>query len=152
MTTVINSAPVIVNFQWDMNRSELAALYEARPDLTETYDYCGAVFFGNYKLEFIQNADGGYLNLFEYGANECCCYDWLEDGTPYADLPDEASEIVRPHRRTFSAFARDIERQIFDMLRAHPGMIPFATVETDPGKWYPGERAQFAPATMTRNV
>jgi hypothetical protein len=77
-----------VHFMWDMTPAEFSALYAPHPECTETYDYLGAVFFGDFKLEFIQNADGGYRNLFLYGEDETSpyLYDYLDDGTPYPRL------------------------------------------------------------------
>lgn len=138
MITTINSVPVSVHFVWDMNATEFAHLHRTSENAEfceGCYDYLGALFFGNFKLEFIQNeTTEGYRNLFVLGRDG---YGYLEDGTPYGEMLDAGSEIVVPYRRTFDAFARDVERQIADMLSRYPGMIPDATVPTEPTRWYP---------------
>lgn len=136
-----------IHFMWDMKPAEFIALHVPHPEHTETYDYLGAVFFGDFKLEFIQNADGGYRNLFRYGEDESNgshMYDYLEDGTPYGEYCDEADEIILPLSETFDRFAADVEAQVIDLLRRHIWMLPLAAHDTDPNKWYPGDRMDYA--------
>lgn len=135
-----------VHFMWDMTPAEFSALYAQHPECTETYDYLGAVFFGDFKLEFIQNADGGYRNLFLYDEDETgpYLYDYLEDGTPYGEYCDEADEIALPLADSFDAFASAIEAQIINLMRRHIWMLPEAANDTEPNKWYPGDRMNYA--------
>lgn len=127
-----------INFKWDVNDAEFREIMKRADGIhgDDMSEYCGAVFFGDYKLEFVRNDIAGtFNNLFLYGKEG---YEWLEDGTPYDELLTEVESITIPHRRTFNAFAENIERQIIDMLNNHPDMIAFAIRETKPNKWYPG--------------
>ena len=131
-----------IKFMWDMIEGEFKALMAPLDDNgSEEPDYLGAVFFGNFKLEFIHTQScGGYRNLFQYGANdggEYSPYAYLEDGTPYEERYPESNDIKIHKRRVFENFANDIERQIVDLLNAHPEFIEDALKPTEPTKWYP---------------
>lgn len=135
-------------FIWDMTEEEFKLLMSEDIEEYEEPTYCGAVFFGNFKLEFMKKNYGGctgYRNLFQYGAEDTKgeAYDYLEDGTPYEERYPISDEITLPHRRTFRKFAESIERQIIQMLDNHPEYIPDATVPTVPSNWYPGERENY---------
>ena len=130
-----------VTFKWDMLPAEYSDLFAPIPDNPcELTDYCGAVFFGNFKLEFIRNeAYGGYRNLFQYGAEDIpgSAYSYLEDGTPYEDRDALADQITLPEGVPFDTFAAHIENQICGLLCRYPELIAAATVPTVPDKWYP---------------
>ena len=125
-----------INFKWDMIDKEFKALMAPVSDeMAELSEYDGAVFFGDYKLEFCHNTvAGAFCNLFQYGADG---YEYLANGVPYAELDDMEYEIIVPYRRLFESFAINVERQIVAMLYAHPVMIKSAVGETNPDKWYP---------------
>ena len=70
-----------IKFIWDMTEMEFKTIHDATPDDYEDdmTEYEGALFFGNFKLEFIKNRIAGcYCNLFQYGADfhvsafRCC--------------------------------------------------------------------------------
>ena len=130
-----------IQFMWDMIEDEFKALMAPLDDDGfEESNYLGAVFFGEFKLEFINTGCGGYRNLFQYGANdmgEYHPYAYLEDGTPYEERYPESDDIVIHKRRVFDNFADNIERQIIDLLNAHPEFIEDALKPTEPTKWYP---------------
>jgi len=130
-----------IHFVWDMTDDEFKAFMAPDDeDLEDLRDYCGALFFGNFKLEFIKMEVGYYCNLFQYGAeNEYgSAYAYLEDGTPYEEL-DEVDDIRIPRRRTFESFAENIERSVIDLLNKNPALIEDALEDTIPSKWYPTE-------------
>ena len=137
--------PANIHFIWDMAADEFK--YLMTPDVEEYEEpiYCGALFFGNFKLEFMKkNFDGchGYRNLFQYGAEDRKgdAYGYLEDGTPYEERYPESDDIILPYRRTFRSFAENVEKQVINLLNAHPEFIKDAIKGTIPANWYPGER------------
>ena len=145
-----------------MHQKEFDALFAPLPErMQDISDYCGAVFFGNLKLEFIRNdVAGGYFNLFEYGAEDVPghAYSYLEDGTPYeerdpyptVEFPD--LENMKPEDRpTFTAFAENIEKCILRLLKETPDLIPAAIMPTDPNKWYPCDHP-YKVEEITRDV
>jgi len=141
----------LVRFMWDMCPAEYDDLFRPLPEhMHDLSEYDGAVFFGNFKLEFIKNDTAGvYCNLFQYGTEDepGRAYAYLEDGTPYEERYPESDEITTPDpagvacRPTFDVFADGIEQQVFGLLSRHPEFIPAATVDTDPDKWYPSGAA-----------
>ena len=131
-----------VQFMWDMNNTEFKHLFNPPPDdyANDINEYDGAVFFGDFKLEFIKNdISGCYCNLFQYGAtNELgSAYAYLEDGTPYEERYPESDEVKIPHRRAFEHFAEIVEKSVIDLLNNHPEYIEYAIEPTSPTKWYP---------------
>lgn len=126
-----------IDFQWDMTDEGFHRLMRpGNDDADDVSDYLGAVFFGNYKLEFIWNdIAGAYNNMFWYGKEEIPgnAYAYLDNGTPYEEI-DPA--FVIPMRRTFESFAKNIEAQIIKWLNDNPEYIEDALVKTDPDKWY----------------
>jgi hypothetical protein len=127
-----------IKFMWDVTEKEFRELM--RPgddDADDLTDYFGAVFFGNYKLEFVWNdVAGAYNNMFWYGREDVPdgAYAYLEDGTPYEEIDPP---FVIPKRRTFASFAKNVEAQIIKWLNDNPEYIEDALVETNPVKWYP---------------
>lgn len=124
---------------WDMNIDEFHRLMkypEGNPELKDEWEYLGGIFFGEFKLELCMNEYCRYFNLFRLGIeNE----NYLDDGTPYGT--DTAEDFFAYHpRRTYVKFAENIEKQIVEMLNAHPDMIPYALKRTPPERWYPGEK------------
>lgn len=137
-----------ITFRWDMTEEEFRTIHDATPDdyADDMCEYEGALFFGNFKLEFIKNdISGCYCNLFQYGVEDKpdMAYDYLEDGTPYEECYPICDEIRVPHRRTFESFAENVEQQVIDMLNRHPEFIMDAVKLTAPAKWYPGEREKY---------
>ncbi len=123
-----------IQFRWDMTAEQfkeymLTFLTEKGKD-----NYCGSVFFGNFKFEFVTTPDGTYNNLFLLGQRG---YGMLEDETPYDELPGFADQIYMHPRRTFEAFARDIERQIIECANEYTDYIPWMLTPTEPARWYP---------------
>ena len=128
-----------IQFMWDMTNDEFKALMVHGKDSEglDLSDYLGAVFFGNFKLEFIWNdVAGAFNNLFWYGQEDRpgYAYAYLEDGTPYEELDPP---FVIPKRRTFEAFAKNVEAQVTRLLNMDPTYIEEALKPTDPTKWYP---------------
>ena len=137
-----------IKFIWDMTEEEFKLLMSEDTEEYEEPTYCGAVFFGNFKLEFMKKNYGGctgYRNLFQYGAEDTKgeAYDYLEDGTPYEERYPISDEIRIPHRRTFDSFAGNVEQQVIDLLNNHPEFIKEALKSTIPSNWYPGERLNY---------
>ena len=129
---------VEIKFMWDVTENEFDAMRTpGRDDGIDVSEYFGAVFFGDFKLEFIWNDVGGvYNNLFFYGAEDIHgeAYAYLEDGSPYEDIiPD--LDVVKS--RTFDAFAKKTEETLVKWLNGRPEFIEYAIKETDPKKWYP---------------
>lgn len=140
-----------IDIQWDMTdkqcRNYVLNGIEHGKGYDPVYDYCGAMFFGNFKLEFITTVDGNYHNLFRYGMEG---YDCLEDGTPYGE--EYGSEKFDDHsRRTLEGFARAIEEQIVPWLNEYTDFIDDAVKETNPVKWYPGTKNNYM-QTITRRA
>ena len=129
-------------FKWDMLLTEYSHLFDTNKK--EEYDYLGALFFGNFKLEFINASDGPYCNLFQYGAEDekDKAYAYLEDGTPY-EMRDELGNILLIPGNTFDGFAENIEEQIIRLLWRHPEYIQYAIGPTNIDKWYPGEKSRY---------
>ena len=128
-----------IQFAWDMTEAEFKALMRPEKDDLgqDMSDYLGALFFGNYKLEFIWNdIAGAFNNMFWYGKEDVPdrAYAYLEDGTPYEEI---YPSFTIPKRRTFDAFAKNIEEQVIKWLNNNPTYIEDALVETNPTKWYP---------------
>lgn len=128
-----------IKFIWDMTEAEFKALMRPEKDDLgqDMSDYLGALFFGNYKLEFIWNdVAGAFNNMFWYGKEDIPdrAYAYLEDGTPYEEIDPP---FTIPKRRTFDAFAKNIEEQVINWLNNNPTYIEDALVETNPTKWYP---------------
>ena len=129
-----------IKFMWDMTEAEFRAVITSGKDSEgdDMSDYCGAVFFGDFKLEFVWNdVAGAYNNLFLWGAEYDVgrAYGYLEDGTPYEELyPDFG--IAK--RRTFVSFAKRTEETVVKWLNDHPEFLEYALGKTDPTKWYPG--------------
>ena len=162
MDTIINGQTYQINFKWDMQQDGFNTLFAPLPEKAQDVcDYCGAVFFGNMKLEFIRNdVAGGYLNLFERCAEDMPggAYGYLEDGIPYeerdpyptVDFPD--LENMKPEDRpSFDTFTKGIEDNIILLLKDNPDLIPAATVPTDPNKWYPCDHP-YKVTNVTRDV
>ena len=132
-----------IKFMWDMTVDEFKTLVVNRPHegFEDLREYMGALFFGNFKLEFILTEDGSYCNCYQYGANDGTYfspYAYLEDGTPYEERETDIAERIQIHkRRTFEAFAKNIEEQVIKLLDKYPIYIEDALVETNPTKWYP---------------
>ena len=139
-----------IQFKWDMSEEQCRQYVRNMHDHScydNEHDYCGAMFFGNFKLEFITTPDGNYHNLFLYGAEG---YDVLEDGTPYDE--EYGSEKFDDHpRRTLDGFARNIEAQVVDWLNEYTQFIEDAIKPTEPAKWYPGNKYCYMP-TITREA
>ena len=135
-----------IKFIWDVNEAEFKHIINATEDDNglDITEYDGAVFFGNYKLEFLVNdVCGLFNNLFKLGADDSI-YDWLEDGTPYSELYSEDLEIDIPNSTmTFDKFTENVETQIIAMLNKYPEMIDDALVDTVPERWYPLEREKY---------
>jgi len=130
---------VEIQFKWDMIEKEFKACMRPGKDWDgiDTSDYLGALFFGDFKLEFIWNdVSGPYNNLFFWGAeyNKGQAYSYLEDGTPYEEIDPP---FVIPKRRTFESFAKNIEKQVIDWLNGNTEYIEYALEITKPTKWYP---------------
>lgn len=138
-----------IDIQWDMTEEECRNYVKNRIEsgagCNTQNDYCGAMFFGNFKLEFITTFDGNYHNLFHYGVEG---YDELEDGTPYCD---ESDDFLDHSRRTMEGFAETIEGQIVWWLNEHTDFIDDAVKETNLAKWYPGTRSNYM-RTVTRRA
>ena len=132
-----------IDIRWDMTeedcRSYVWNMIDPGSGYENEHNYCGAMFFGNFKLEFIMTPDDNFHNLFHYGVPG---YDELEDGTPYGEEYGPEKFYDYP-RRTFEAFARKIEEQIVPWLNEYTQFINDATKPTNPKKWYPGTRAQY---------
>ena len=134
-----------IDFQWDMSEEQYAMLKNNPNEWTE-HDYLGAVFFGNCKLEFVlaQNDEGSfvYCNMFVLGQEG---YDYLPDGTPYAEYEGFACKFEEdlPKRRTFRSFAEHIEHDIVDVLNEYHQLIEEAIVPTNPERWYPGYKHDY---------
>lgn len=126
-----------INFKWDMNEKEFADLMSPPPGShIDVVTYDGAVFFGDFKLEFMKNdVAGTYCNFFQINGENP--YEWLRDGTPYSELYPQCDEFKIVHRRTFEKFAKNIERQILSFLERNPEYILGAIAMTEPGRWYP---------------
>lgn len=137
-----------INIRWDMTeeqcRSYVKNGIEPGKEYDSIHDYCGAMFFGNFKLEFITTADGNYHNLFLYGKEG---YAELEDGTPYDEMSDD---FVDHSRRTLEGFAKTIEAQIVPWLNRHTDFIDDALEKTNPVKWYPGTKRNYMQETTRR--
>ena len=136
-----------IKFIWDMTASEFELLQAPLDKYGyEEPDYLGALFFGNFKLEFMKSPrHGGYRNLFQYGAADDPDhpYSYLENGVPYEERLAESEELIMPHRRTFPMFAKNIELQVVKLLNNHPIYIGDAFKTTFPAKWYPGEHSNY---------
>lgn len=136
-----------IQFVWDMDEKGFRQYMENERNPKYIADnYCGAVFFGEFKLEFITTENGNYHNLFHYGKHG---YDFLDDGTPYDEILDMADYFDDPHRRTFEGFARAVELQIiktFNEVRDDDDFdnLVFDMLEiTNPEKWYPGVKHNY---------
>ena len=128
-----------IQFLWDMTEDDYARYMEnARHPKFNADNYCGGVFFGNLKMEFVMTEDTNYHNVFLWGKHG---YDFLEDGTPYDEL--FMDDVVDSPRRTFEGFARSIEAQIIKSLNENPETIPEALGKTNPEKWYPGPKYNY---------
>ena len=130
-----------VRFMWDMDDARYTELFAVPESAVDVCNYCGAVFFGDLKLEFIRNDISGiYCNVFQYGAEDISenAYGYLSDGTPYEERNPLADEIIPTQCNSFAEFAADIEIQVLRLLPDYPDLIPVASAQTDPDKWYPG--------------
>ena len=132
-----------IDIRWDMTdedcRSYVWNMIDPGSGYDNEHNYCGAMFFGNFKLEFIMTPDDNFHNLFHYGVPG---YDELGDGTPYDEEYGPEKFCDYP-RRTFEAFARKIEEQIVPWLNEYTQFINDATKPTNPKKWYPGTKAHY---------
>ena len=136
-----------IDFVWSMEQDEFDT-FKSNDEPNGSNDYCGAVFFGDMKLEFMHLDEcNTYLNCFEYGVPG---YAELEDGTPYDEHCGFADRIEIPKRRTFEAFARKIEQEIVDLLDEYYQFVGPATRPTNVNKWYPGRTAE--PIKITRRA
>ena len=125
-----------IDFKWDMTEEQFQKFMKTFINEYGEDDYCGAIYFGNLKMEFMTTPDGTYENLFLYGKRG---YGALKDGTPYDELNGIADKIHIHPRRTFEAFARDIERQIIECANEYTQYILDMISATEPQKWYPGK-------------
>ena len=145
----------IIKFVWDMTDDQFKTLMAPQDDDTpeDLRDYCGAVFFGNFKLEFIRTEDDPYCNCYQYGANDnfggCGPYAYLSDGTPYDERFQIDEAICITKRRTFEHFAENIEKQVISVLNQAPKYIEEAIKPTDPARWYPDGQSDYT-ITITR--
>lgn len=136
-----------IDFMWAMEQDDFEA-FRSKDAPEGSNDYCGAVFFGEFKLEFMHiDEENTYLNCFEYGVPG---YSELEDGTPYEEHWGMSDKIKIPNRRTFDAFARKIEEQIVEILNEYHEFVEPATHTTYINKWYPGSKAEYKPIKITR--
>lgn len=142
MMATINGISNEIQFKWDMGQDGFRKYMNCLSD-PERYrydnDYCGAVFFGDMKLEFMTTDVGVYHNLFHYGVEG---YAYLPDGTPYEEELGYDDFVDRP-RRTFDGFARNIESQVIGWLERYPEMIADAVKPTVADKWYPGWKQDY---------
>ena len=141
MDIIVKGYPVPVRFMWDMKPDECLDLFGPFPDAyKDLRDYCGAVFVGDLKIEFIRTEDMPYVNVFQYGAERSPdnAYGYLEDGTPYEECDELEDAISLRPAGSFDAFAAGIESQIADLLNRYPDYIPAVMETTNPDKWYPG--------------
>lgn len=128
-----------IEFKWQLTADDLRRLHSSKCENGD--DYCGSLFFGDFKIEFIWDDCIKYrTNCFVYGVDG---YDTMEDGTPYNDCDQINASLMIPCRRTPERFARNIEEQIIDLLKKHPDLIQYAIKPTDPDKWYP--RSNYKP-------
>ena len=122
-------------FMWEMTQDNLRHLRYDKD--WHPSDYCGSLFFGNYKMEFIWDPDiQCRINCFEY--------DPADGGREYGDIngvsydrcdPIESSFLLPP-RRSLERFTKAVEEKIIDILNKHPDLIEQAIKPTRPDIWY----------------
>lgn len=133
---LFHDRPII--FRWALD--ELGLQEILHPVICIEEEYIGAVFFGDFKLEFV-NFDGYvHTNLFQLYKNND--YAVLDDGTPYDMLDDE---VAIPMRRTLDRFQKGVEANIVALLNHldNGALIRYALTPTIPGDWYPGDCAKY---------
>lgn len=125
-------------FRWALDELGLQEILHPVYCLEE--EYIGAVFFGDFKLEFVNFEGYVHTNLFQLYRNNN--YAVLDDGTPYDMLDDE---VAIPMRRTLDRFQKGVEENIIALLNAvdNGALIRYALTPTIPGDWYPGDKAKY---------
>ena len=136
-----------IDFVWTMEQDDYE-LFRSRSESYGSNDYCGAVFFGNMKVEFMHiDEKNTYFNVYEYGVPG---YAELDDGTPYDEHVGFADRIEFHKHLHFPDFAREIEEEIVWLLDEYHQFIGSATKFTNIDKWYPGRKAEYKPIKITR--
>lgn len=124
-----------LDFQWEMTEEEFNRLMH--PHDTSN-NYCGAVHFGNCKLEFVfEHVHGdnyvSFNNLYIYGNEDG--YAKLDDGTPYSYEDDM---FCLPTVDDFGKWKAECERRIIHSLNYDQNMwLPYALERTKVKEWYP---------------
>ena len=118
-----------ITFKWSMSDKGLATLWNPSwPDGGD--DLCGKVYFGNFVLELIW--DGciqNRTNCFVLGWDN---YDyWGND--PYGECDDLCIPLER--RDSLAAFRDQVEQDIINELKTHPGLLKDACIPTDISRW-----------------
>ena len=124
-----------IDFQWRMTEEEFNRLMNPY-DTSE--NYCGAVHFGDCKLEFVFENCGNddftsFNNLYVYGKDDG--YAKLKDGTPYSYEDDM---FCMPEFTDFSTWKMECERRIIDALNNDKNyLLRYAIQPTKVYEWYP---------------
>ena len=123
-----------ITFKWEITDDDLTRLWSPSWP-KDGNDYCGHVFFGPFKVEFIWNDDvdpRNYTNVFQFGIGsygDIC-------GIPY-DMCDEIQEsMLIPALSNLEDFIRACEDEILSILRANPYLIEQACQDVDPNEWF----------------
>lgn len=123
----------IIDFQWSMTPNDFNT-FRSMHERMGTLDYCGGLYFGFLKLEFMHIDEWNtYLNCFRYGQKG---YGELANGVPYDEYCGFADQIDIPERRTFPAFARCVEREVIKVLNEYSQLVDDAIRPTNPGIWH----------------
>ena len=122
-----------IKFMWEMTDSDLLRL-ASKDYPANGNDYCGSLFFGDFKVEFIWDECINWrINCFRYNFGN---YGDI-NGVPYDQCDPIEYHFALPEITTLGKFTADVEEHIVDILETCcPSLIPYATKRTEPYKWY----------------
>lgn len=121
-----------VTFIWDMTQEDLDRL---RADsLTGGDDYCGGLFFGLFKVEFIwDDCIRWRVTCLQYGLDNGYAY---IGSVPYGQCDEIECSLDLPDAETMKNFVPLVEQKIVALLKKNSDLIPDACKPTDPDIWY----------------
>ena len=122
----------IITIKWDMEEKDLLRL-RTPVSVHVVDDYCGGLFAGNIKVEFIWDGSiGCRVNAFIYGIEG---YDYIGN-VPYNECFEIWEHFNTPDTDSMPEFYRLAEEELLRLLLEYPYLLHYACGDTDPFKWY----------------
>lgn len=136
-----------ITFVWEINEEDLLRMWSPSWPANGD-DYCGSLFFGDLKLEFIwDDTIRNRVNCFQYGTG---IYGFI-NGIPYDECDRIQNVFSVPSASNLGSFIWQVEKQVITILKANKNLLPAACKATDPAVWY-ADRDYVVSPTHTHTV